>query len=363
MSKIFAIVKGNLLDIFRDLKSNAVTFLLPAIFMLVFGFLFSKTHEISTWSVGLIESTSIYEELSKQLELINDESEEPVFEIKKYDKREEAIDDIKTRDLDILITDVEDDTEGDSTKPKFYFDEGSQRSGIAVTVVKDILSPKEEANISYESVLGRDNLSGFELMVSGLIIYGILIIIPQVAGTISRINEKNYLLRYAVSKTTAFELITGFTISHLIVGAIQVFLLCYFATWFGLKLDTYTLQAFIFIIPVTFFSIGTGMLIGAFFDKGEGGQNIGIMLSVILGFLSGSFIVGIERIGFDIAGRFVAITDFIPTFYAYRGMTSLIVYNSDFSSVTGNLLVISSFSIIIYLIGILSYNKKNLQIG
>ncbi len=352
MRKIFTIAKVNLLDIFRDLKSNAITFVLPAIFVLIFGFLFSQTHEISTWRVGVVEDG---EEIVKVLEEINEE--ETLFTISTFKEKEKAMSDLKSRDIEVLV-------EGEEFGGiNMVVDESNQRSAIASTIVRDIFAPAQDEHITYESVIGRENISGFELMASGLIIYGILIIIPQVAGTIARLNEKRYLLRYASSKTTAFEILSGFTISHFVLAIIQTLLLLYFTTWFGLEINTYTLQAFIFIIPVIFFSIGIGLLLGSFFEKGEAGQNLGIMFSVVLGFLSGSFIIGIENIGMEIGERFVSITDFVPTFYAYRGMTDLIVFNSDFSQVVNNLIIISTFSIAIFILGVYFYNKKNLKIG
>ncbi len=353
MMKIFTIAKVNLLDIFRDLRSNAITFVLPAIFILIFGFLFSQTHEISAWKIGVVKD----ENLVKTLEEVNEKSQEPLFNITTFTEKEEALDSLKARDVETVVEISE------TGQIIITIDETNQRSSIASTIVRDVFAPVQDEHISYKSVIGRENISGFELMAAGLIIYGILIIIPQVAGTIARLNEKRYLLRYATSKTTAFEILSGFTISHFLLGIIQTLLLLYITTWFGLEINSYTLQAFIFVIPVIFFSIGVGLLLGSFFEKGEAGQNLGTMFSVVLGFLSGSFIIGIENIGTEIGDRFVAITDFVPTFYAYRGMTDLIVFNSDFSQVVSNLIVISTSSIIIFILGIYFYNKKNLKIG
>ena len=353
MKKILTIAKVNLLDIFRDLRSNAITFVLPAIFVLIFGFLFSQVHEISAWRVGIIENGN----LEKTLQEVNEKADEPLFNITTFTEKEDALDNLRSRDVETVVEITQ------TGEIVITTDETNQRSSIASTIVRDVFSPVQDENITYESVTGREDISGFELMASGLIIYGILIIIPQVAGTIARLNEKRYLLRYATSKTTAFEILSGFTISHFVLGIIQTLLLLYITTWFGLEINTYTMQAFIFVIPVILFSIGIGLLLGSFFEKGEAGQNLGIMFSVVLGFLSGSFIIGIENIGMDIGDRFVAITDFVPTFYAYRGMTDLIVFNSEFSQVIDNLIVISVFSIIIFILGTYFYNKKNLKIG
>lgn len=351
MSKILAIAKTNLLDIFRDLRSNAITFVLPAIFVLIFGFLFSQTTEISIWNVGVIDD----EEIAKTLETVNDEADEKIFEVEIFSEKDQAVAELKERNLQIILG-----READQ-KILVISDKTNQRSTIAKSIVRDVFAPVQDDHIVYENVVGRENISGFELMASGLIIYGILIIIPHVAGAIARLEEKRYLLRYITSKATAFEILSGFTISHLVLGIIQTILLFYVTTWFGLKLDTYSLQAAIFLIPVIFFSIGIGLLIGSFFEKGEAGQNLGIMFSIILGFLSGSFIIGIENIGIEIGERFFSITSLIPTYYAYDGMTKLIVFNSSFDTVIDNLIVISLSAILVFFIGVYSYHRKNFK--
>lgn len=354
MKKALAIAKTNLLEIKIDLKSHGIVFILPMVFMLIFGFLFSQTLENQTFRIATIKTDNVqYLETISILESIKLEDEELMFDLHEHKSEKEAKECVKAGDSDIAIV------LGKELPFKIFINESSQKSAIARSVVKEILLPQEQQLFETESVITKKNISGFEMQSGGLIIYGILIIIPQIAGTLASLKDKKYIFRYNSSKVTSFDIIGGFTISSFVVGIIQTIFLFYVASWFGLTPSIYTLQALIFIIPTILFAIGTGLIIGTIAPKSSTAQDIGTIFSIILGFLSGSFIMGIEMVGFNIGEKFFSITTVVPTFYAYKGVTQLIVFNKPISSLITELLVISIVSLALFVIGAFTWKFKN----
>lgn len=351
MSQIIAIAKINILDIFRDLRSNAIVFVLPVVFILIFGFIFSGTQDITSFKVGVVEENN---QIAGVLEQVKDKDDNNLFQLSSYPGSSELVTAIQNREVELGIVLL-------NNEQKIYFDEGNQRSVILRTLVADLLEPGPPSQFEFSGVTGREDISIFELQVAGLVIYGILIMIPQVAGQLAKLKEGRYVTRYALSRVSSFQILSGFTLSGLFVGTIQTLLLFLVSSWFGLKLDLQALQAYVFVIPVILFSIGIGLLLGAYASRSEAAQNTGTVLSIILGFLSGSFIVGIDRIGITIADRFVAITDFIPTFYATKGMSNLLVYQKSIDSVLTELLVVFLSAVLVFAAGVAIFNRKQLS--
>ncbi len=354
MRKALAIAKSNLLEIRRDFKSHGIVFILPMIFMLIFGFLFSQTYDNQTFNLSIIKSDDpAYNEIIRVLEEIEAEDGEEIFVMTERESSQEAKDAVQAGEADLGVV------PGEDTMIKFYINEMSQRSAIARSLVTEIVSPQEKSLFETESIITQQNVSGFQLQSGGLIIYGILIMIPQIAGSIGALKDKHYIFRYNSSKATALDIIAGFALSSLVVGIVQALLLFYVASWFGLPLDLTTLQAFVFIIPVILFSIGAGLLIGTISPKASTGQDVGTILSIVLGFLSGSFLVGIDQIGFNIGERFFAITDIIPTFYAYTGITQLIIFEADITAVLFELSVISISALALFVVGAVMWRRSS----
>jgi ABC-type multidrug transport system permease subunit len=357
MTKILAITQSNLLDIFRDFRSNAIVFVLPVVFIFIFGFLFSQVSSIETFKLGILTDVSNqeYNDFIKQIELLDNSDNNSLFVIQKFDTREKLQESLRNKQNEIGLIPGND-------KPFLLItDQTNQRSQVAKTILTEITIDPNLLPFEFSNIIDTNEVSGFELQAAGLIVYGILIMIPQVAGMLAKLNNNNLIFRYALSNVKSYEILGGFTLSSLFIGIIQSILLFYVATWFGLKLNIYTLYAFVFIIPVILFAIGLGLLIGSFASNGESAQNTGTISSIILGFLSGSFIVGIERIGMSIGSIFISITDFVPTYYASSGITQLIIYNNKLDSVLFELIIISISSLLIFILGAIIFNNKKMQ--
>jgi ABC-2 type transport system permease protein len=369
MRVILEIAKNNILDIFRDLKSNGIIFILPTVFIFIFGFLFSQINSLSTFTVAYVnikDASAQYSDISQILADTEDPDGNNIFKVETFDDLDTAKLALKDRKVECVIDVNPDYFEGGMESPYvIYQDQSSQQSSIIASVVKEVVTTNLQGQPLFitENLLSGDQISGFQLQAAGLIVYGILIMIPQVAGSLSQMQQKSYLFRYSTSRVSSFEILGGFTLSNLFVSVIQMMLLFYVTSWFGVALDMQIVYAFIFIIPLVLFSVGVGLLIGAFVSKVDTASNVGTILSVVLGFLSGSFIVGIEKIGTEIGGRFISIADVVPTFYATKGMTNLIIYQKNLAEVSTEFAVITAFSCLIFVIGVYTFHIRHLKVG
>lgn len=346
------IAKNNLREVFRNFKSNGIVFILPVVFIAIFGFIFNQNSSI-TFNIAVVSSEKqMLENTLTPLASVKNEDEENIFEIVEYDNADLAKDSVKTKDNDLLITLDE------NSKPKIIRDLTAPYSTAAEGIITSIIDNREPI-ISSEDIITQQDFNMFQRQVPGLLVYGILALIPQVAAALAVLKERNYIFRLFTSKVKSSDIILGFLLSQSVIAFIQTILLFCTAILFGFKPSGNILTAFLFIIPVNIFVVGVGLILGSLTSSSESAGNLGSMFSVILGFFSGSFFMGIENI--KLFGSKVAIVDFIPSFYATEGMRNILLFSKNINDEFSNLLFISISGLLFLLLGVIIYQYKRMN--
>lgn len=358
------IAKKNLIEFFRDYKSSAIVVVMPLVMLAVFGFIYKGDTSTMTFSIGYVADNSPqYAALLDTIEgLKNTDERVPLFETMSFTDLDSAKESIITNKNTLVlkwnepygITII-----GDNRNPYF-----NAASGI-ITRVGNEFFQVDDSIIKQESVNAEtlSKLTGFDLIVPGLMVYGLLILIPHTAGLMTDIREKGYLLRYYLSKATSFDIIVGYTLSQMVLAIIQTVFLFFVAQAFGFKPIGSVLDAAIIAIPTNLFIVGTGLLIGAFVKGSNNAANVGTIVSVILGFMSGSFIVGIEtvtRIG-EIGGRMISFNQIFASTFATQALSQILLYGKTLGETSFELIALTISSVIVLIAGIYFYNKFQLK--
>jgi ABC-2 type transport system permease protein len=358
----FTIAKKNIKELFRNFKSNSIIFLIPIAFMGIFAIAFGGSMNESQYELAVIENENeIYINYLGELAnlKVNDEVENSLFEISYFSDLEQAQSALE-EDYVLIIEWKEDKVAvyGNPTNANFI-----QVTSLLESFTRSFFQIENTVfEVNAINVNLDDNLPAFHYMVPGLIIYGILILIPQVAQSLSEITEKKYIFRYFTSKVKARDIILGYFISQTFIAFIQTLILFAVALIFGFS-PAGSLLAAIFITLITnIFVVGLGLIIGGSVKNTETASNIGSLISIILGFMSGSFIVGVEdAFKFNLFGRNLSIPDLFPTKYATEAMNKIILEGKDISYVGSEILIILVSGIVTLFIGIMIYNKRQLS--
>lgn len=354
--RMLSIAITNVKGILRDIRSSGTVFILPIVFMGIFGIVFGSSFSDITLRLGYISAdNNQYSEFIDVLESLEKEDGESLFRVREYQTEEELRESVisGTNYIGLLPS----QSESGEGRIILVEDNANALSTAAASVVRDVTNPNREL---FESeTVARDVTTGFQLQAPGLIVYGILIMMPITTWNLAQLRDKNYIFRYFTSKTKAWEILGGFVISQSILTFIQTIILFVTAQVFGFDASGNLLPAFLFAFMVNFFTIGAGLLIGSFVTKGEAGQNISNVFSIILGFLSGSFIVGIENVELFDTG--ITITDIIPTYYATKGIREILLFDQPLSSVLEELFIIGAVGLILLVLGIIVYQQRQLK--
>lgn len=345
-------------------------FILPLVFMGIFGLLLGGDSATSlSFSVGVYDSPDIPELMSENLDLkeilteISEESDTLDLEVSRFDDLSELKDKIKNDEIRVGVKLSE-----ESNQPKFEVITGDTdlQDNIRASAIKEILTtiyfrgnpPITNTNID----TARQERKPFDLLAPGLIVYGMLILMPGIAQKWTEITEKKQDLRYSASKTSALELILGNFSFYLVIGLIQVAILYLTAQLFGYNPTGNLLLAFVPAVLTLCFVIFVGMLIGIWYKKTEPAGNIANILSIILGFLSGSFIVGIDSaLRFELFGRTFAANDFVPTKWSTRALDSILTRNNSLMDIQQELLILGFSALAVMILTVVVYSRKKVK--
>jgi len=362
MNKIIATFVFSFKNVFRNLKSSAIIFVLPVVFMAIFGLAFGGESDVS-FQLGIYQPNQSEFNLKQIFQEVTDDSENLEITTQSYD------------DLEKLKTDVEKDVVSvglslpnslaSGSEFEILLPQNDTSSQVYSSIVLDIIEQGvfQKENIN-RTVINPDkeDLSGFDILAPGLIIYGLIILIPSIAQSFSQINEKNYVFRYAFSKISAIEIILGNVLFYFVLGLVQAIILYYVATLFGYQALGNLGLAIIPILLTLFFVIAVGLLIGGMFKKSEPATNVGTIINIILGFFSGAFISGIGNIlEFEILGQTLQFNDFLPTKWGTVAVEKILTDNLALTDIQTELWILAISGIITLSLSAWIYANRQLK--
>ena len=354
-----AIAQKNLLVFFREWKSNLIVFLLPIIFIAVFAFAFGSDMTSVSFRVGLVNFEDEQAQVIRQvLEDLENGDGDQLLGIQEYASEEEAKDDVMRLDrVAVLVWEPELQRVrlvGDTFSTSFQ-----AVQGIVDSVVGSVLfGDAQQLPVVVEPIIDAQNTtSGFDYLAPGLIIYGIIMLIPQMAITVAQEGEKRYVFRYLTSKVQGIEVVLGYVLSHGLIGFLQTMILFGAVQLFGYQASNGVqslVPALVIAIPTTLLCVGIGLLIGGLVKNSEESSNWGTIVTIILGFLSGAFI---QLPSEAIIGTW-SFQEIIPTGQASASLRQVLQYGADIP--IASLGYISVWAIGIVLIGGWIYTKRQL---
>ena len=211
-----------------------------------------------------------------------------------------------------------------------------------------------------EAAATSRELTQFDFIAPGLMVFAILNLAPQAAGMLARESELGTLDRIRQSPTRAFHLLGGVALAQLVLAAASLALMLLTARLMGFHNQGSYVAGYAIALAAAFAVVGLGMLIAAFARTQQEAANLGILVSVPGSFLSGSFfeIPGVDL--FQAAGRTVGLYDALPTTHAVDAMRSVLTYGRALEDVAFSLAALGLLSALFFLAGVALYRRTRL---
>jgi ABC-2 type transport system permease protein len=271
--RLLALASRNLKETYRD--PMALGFLLgfPLVFMVLFGAIFSG-EETPSYAIGVID-----EDNTPMSQAFVDEAlaQVPVLEVSAYDDAATALKDLKFGDISAYIIipqgfgqQVNSNWQGDKADIvlNITYDESDlQVSEQIITTInaatRAFARIEIPVTIDAEPIHIETEIDYMDFIGPGIIVFGILIIIPTAARTMVTDKEKGMLARLLTTPTRPIDFILGYSVGLVLIAAAQIIIIMV-ATWlFGLNMTGNPLLAFFVFLLTSMCCIGIGMVVAS----------------------------------------------------------------------------------------------------
>ena len=201
----------------------------------------------------------------------------------------------------------------------------------------------------------------FEIYVPALLILAVVMLIFQVAMTITREVENGTLRRLQMTKMTAFDLLGGISLTQVLIGVSCVLLTFLTASLLGFHSQG-PLWVAVLIGAVTSFSIvGVGLMIACLARTVSEAFIYSNFPLIFLMFFTGAVFPIPPMPIFTVAGRTIGMFDFLPPTHAIVALNKVLTLGAGLKDVVYELSMLLILSTIYFGIGVWLFNKIRLK--
>jgi ABC-type multidrug transport system permease subunit len=256
--------------------------------------------------------------------------------------------------------------------------------GALVTITGDALYPRfYRASVLLESVIYGyvDRLAGrpeavriveapifavgprteFDLYAPGMILFGLLMIIPQTAMLVAREVRWGTLRRLRLTRLGAGDLLGGVSLSQMAVAVVQVTLVFGAALALGFNNQGSLLLAIVVGLAVSFSAVGLGLIVACFVENDGQAINVGSTVMMILVFFSGALYQLPPLTVFTLADHQIGIFDLSPATHGFLALQQVLTYGAGLREIAFRLGVTVALSLLYFALGVFAFRRLKVR--
>ena len=313
------------------------------------------------------------------METLSYASGDPLLEVTTVTDREEAESILQDRDAEVLIIIPEDFSEtlltasqgdepatsavilvGDLTNP-YYAVGAIMASSVIDEYVQDFTSETRPIIIEEIALGASGGRSEFDLYVPGMVIISVVMLVFIVSMTITYEVESGTLRRLQITRMTAFDLLTGISLSTILLGIIAVLLTLLVAMTLGFESQGPIWAAMLVGAITAIAVVGVGLIVAAFSKTVSQAFIIANFPLIFFMFFSGA-VYPLPRVRFfEVAGRVISIYDVIPATHAVVALNKILTLGTGLVDVLYELISLVVLSALYFAIGIWLFHQRYMQ--
>lgn len=392
--KPLLIARKSLLEAIRQPRTLALGLGLPVAFMLIFGLAFGQDDSNQTRSVAVLDQDGgdLARAYVDGLDNLTFDDGTDLVMVRRFATEEQGLEGVRSRDMDALLVIPQGFTEGltpttqsqpggpaglgqpqtttappGGTSVQLRGDPSFGGYGVIASILDGYTAAFERQATGREPVLevrqevvtSRD-LTQFDFIAPGLMVFAILNLAPQAASALARESELGTLDRIRQSPTRALHLLGGVALSQLALAAVSLGLMLLTARLMGFHNQGSYLAAYGIALLAAFAVVGLGMVIAAFARTQQEAANLGILVAVPGSFLSGAFfpLPGIDF--FQLGRHTVGLYDLLPTTHAVDALRNVLTFGAPLEDVTFSLAALALLSALFFAVGVALYRRSRL---
>ena len=361
--KFLELAKRNLKETYRD--PLALGFLLgfPLVFMVFMGVAFGG-ETTPNLPVGVIDndhtpvSQSFTDETLAGVEALN---------VSTYDDTTKALKDLKFGDLKAYIVippgfgeQVSQSWQGKEANITLdiTYDESDimlseQLISIINAVTRSFAHIEIPVTINANPIHIETEITFIDFMGPGIIVFGILILIPTSARIMVSDKEKGFLSRLLTTPARPLDFISGYSLCLVVIAIIQIIIFVAAAWGFGMDIVGSLWLAFLIFLLTGLCSIGIGMVVASLTKTENQAEPLCWLFSMPLAMLSGCWF-SIELLPSYL--RTVAYA--FPYAHTIESARAILIRGVGLEAISNDLLFLAGWAVGIFAIGIILFRRS-----
>lgn len=249
---------------------------------------------------------------------------------------------------------------GDALYPRFY------RASVLIEDViygyVDRLAGRPEAvRIVEEPLFAVGPRTEFDLYAPGMILFGLLMLIPQTAMLAAREVRWGTLDRLRLTRLGAADLLGGISLSQMAVAVVQVVLVFGVALALGFNNQGSLLLAIVVGLAVSFAAIGLGLLVACFVENDGQAINVGSTVMMILVFFSGAMYQLPPLTVFTLADHQIGLLEISPATHGFLALQQVLTYGAGLREIAFRLGATVVLSLLCFALGVVTFRYLKMR--
>jgi ABC-2 type transport system permease protein len=361
--KIWELCKRNLKETYRDPLGMAFLLGFPLVFMLLFGAIFSGDN-VSSYAVGVIDQDNTAQSQAFINEALANVS---ALEVTSYDDADTALKDLKFGDLKAYIVipagfgqQVSQNWNGekaDITLQMTYDESDVMVSEQLISIINSVT--RSFARIEIPVIINANpihietKITYVDFIGPGIIIFGLLILIPTSARIVVRDKEKGFLSRLLTTPTRPVDFILGYSLCLVVITIAQIIIFMVAAWLLGMNIVGNLWLAFLVFFLTGLCSVGLGMVVASLSKTEQQAEPLCWLISMPLAMLSGCWF-SIEMMPQYLRGFAYAF----PYAHSISASRGVLIRGVGLEAIGPDFLFLIGWTVVIFAIGIILFRRS-----
>jgi ABC-2 type transport system permease protein len=191
-----------------------------------------------------------------------------------------------------------------------------------------------------------------DFLAPGIIVFGLLIMIPTSARILARDREDGYLARLLTTPARPWEFILGYSLCMSVVAIVQIFFFMLIARLYNVHFTGSLALAFLIFLLTALASIGVGMIVGSISKSENQAEPLTWLFAMPLAVLSGVWFSTSSMPSY-----LRTIADIFPYAHSVNAARDVINSGAAFGAMQNDVIVLAGWAVGSFLLGIFYFAR------
>jgi ABC-2 type transport system permease protein len=361
--RALVVARKSLLELIREPQLLLLVLLIPLAFLGIAALSYGAPL-LATHPVLILNARSEDAPLIAELEAQRYTDGRPVFDV------------VKTTDPDAASVALEEETAtalvtlspesgtvtitGNALYPRFYR-ASILLENVVYTYADRAAGRPETVRLVVQPLAATSPQTEFDIYAPGMMIFALLLIVPQTAMLVAREIRWRTLRRLRLTRLRAWDFLGGISLAQLVVAIVQVVTIFWGALLVGFHNQGPLTVAVVVGLAIAFSAIGQGLVVACFIENDSQAINVGSTVSMLQVILSGSFYRLSPMTIFTLGGHQIDLFDVFPATHGFLALKQVLSYGAGLEEIAFRLGATMVLSLFYFGFGVIVFQRLQMR--